>query len=196
MPPEMASALESAKEELHPLLEHAKDALEAIGQKLLLLRDDESVGSSGVGVLIRWLADQTGIAQASFIVWYRIASGDLPKAVKDTKCCDSTLQHMNEATAKELIEGKPRSIHDRMSGGTKLIRPREFTREDHSMYTRATYILAQPEGLKTPAQRRFHASSARWENNGKTLIVTVEREHLDIIVPLAKIQPLEKKDVA
>jgi hypothetical protein len=169
---------------------------EAIGHRLAELSDDKEVGDGGVRALIGWMHDQWSLPQATLVVWCRIAKGELPRAIKDTQIQDSTLSMMGTELAEEIVAGKTGTIASAKEGRCVEKPVRDFTREEHSVYTRSQGILSIDKVHFDAPYRRMRVSKVRWTDDGKTLEVTVDSERIHLLIARELLQPPAKTEAA
>ena len=173
--------MESAWLELVALLDEVRAGYRKIGEKLLQLEQDPEVGPGGMQALKHRLATTRGIAQATLTVWYRIAKGDLPAEIIETELQHSTMANMPYEVAERIVNGAKFDIASPTAGRvTKMAR--DFTSEEHAMYTRPTGVLTIDKVTGDRPYRRLRATDACWSEDGKTLEVTVASERIHVLV--------------
>jgi hypothetical protein len=183
--------------ELHPLLEAVNMSLEAIGQKLWELEQRDGVGAGGVLSLIKQSQRVSHLHQATLIVWWRIAKGDLPREIKETEITDSVLANMTEGVAQRIVDGEEAQI---VAGGdhprlvTKPIK--EFTREENTQYMTPHGPRAVDDEYKEGPLQRVRATGADWNEEGDVLEVAIGSMRLKVLISRDMMEPIPMAVVA
>lgn len=177
--------MEAAKKRLEPLLANVLESVERIGLELSEL--EAELGGLGVQSLMRWVSDACGLSLAAQRVWYRIAKGDLPKEVMETKTPHSILEHMSFETAQRTLEGVHPVID---SVAHRLVQKSWRTMTRRECGDHITPCGHIPPSHERPEERykTVHATDVALDKAKKHLLVRVSAAQVVVSVPLIRVQ--------